>query len=89
MDFDRTLVRIEIEKVLHLLVKRTQEIEQRSLLEYYHELFVDLQSFIEPICQHGSVAHLMVMLPERLRDIQKEMGADLSLDPEFIKLLHL
>ncbi|OGH04431.1 MAG: hypothetical protein A2600_04020 [Candidatus Lambdaproteobacteria bacterium RIFOXYD1_FULL_56_27] len=87
MDFDRMMVRLEIEKVLTLLVKQTQLVEQRSLLEYYHEMFVDLKSLMEPICEYGSVVHLMVILPERLKELQKELKEDLGLGAEFRSLI--
>ncbi|MDT8445425.1 MAG: hypothetical protein RRB13_00850 [bacterium] len=87
MDFDRLMVKLEIERVLDQLVKAFQDVEQRSLMEYYHELFRDLKSLIDPICEFGSAAHLMVMLPERLRDIEKELGRPLELDPSFKQLI--
>lgn len=87
MDFDRMLVKLEIEKVLDRLVKATQEVEQRAMMEYYHELFRDLKSLIEPICEFGSAVHLMVMLPERLHDVEKELGQPLNLDPAFRALI--
>ncbi|OGG94627.1 MAG: hypothetical protein A2527_05425 [Candidatus Lambdaproteobacteria bacterium RIFOXYD2_FULL_50_16] len=88
MDFDRHLVRSNIEAVLAFLIEKIQEIEGRGLLEYYQELFVDLKNLIEPICEYGSAKHLMMVLPDRLLDIEKELGCPLPISEELKKLIH-
>lgn len=87
MEFNPMIVIAAIDLVKTELIERMYEIEQRAMLEYYHELFMDISSFVEPIAKYKSVQHLMVMLPERIRDIEKELNYQFEFDEAFKELI--
>ena len=87
MEFNLMVVVNAIDLIKTELIERMYSAEKRAMLEYYHELFVDLNNFIEPIAKYKSIKHLMVMLPERIQDIEKELDMKFDFDSEFKQLI--
>ena len=87
MEFNPMIVLKAIELIKSELIERMYSVEKRAMLEYYHELFVDISNFVEPIAKFQSVKHLMVMLPERIQDIEKELDHQFDFDKEFNQLI--